>query len=444
MSLKEIECKKLARVYELNIDKADLNQKVDQKLALAKENFQMKGFRKGRTPLSLMKKMFGKSSRGEVVQEFVDESVRNHLEKSNHRPASRPSIDLKTGDIEKDTDLVFVLKYEILPKIPKFDYKKIVLEKYVIKVDETAIEKALDELAKSAGSFRKKTKQSMSKQGDQIIIDFSGSINGESFQGGAAQDYPLVLGSDSFIPGFEKQLIGSKVGEEKTITVKFPSDYGNKDLAGKESIFECKIKGINGPEPAKIDDELAKKFSAKNLVELKANIRERLENEYASFSKSLMKKDLMDSLEKNVKFELPQSLVDAEVSQILSSDQMPESEKRKMSKDKKVKASVEQIKLAKRRVTLGLFFAEEGNRNSINVSEKEYTDALRGEASRYPGKEKEFFKFMEANPSAREQISAPIFEEKVFNFMVKLVNFKEKNISLDQFKKKFDSSMIEK
>ena len=444
MNFKEIETKKLARTYEFTLTKVDLDQKVETKLEIARASFQMKGFRKGRTPLKLMKKMFGNSTKGEVVQDLVDGSIREHLEKSGHKPASRPSVDLKSGSINENVDLVFSFKYEILPEIPKFDYDEIVLDRYNIKVEQTAISTALNELAKSASTFHPKSKNSQAQLGDQVVMDFKGFIDGKIFDGGSADDYPVVLGSNSFIPGFEEQLVGCKVGKEIEVKVKFPKEYNAKNLAEKDALFVCKIKSINKAKPAAVNDELAVKFSAKNLSELKNSIKDRLTNEYTSFSKSLLKKDLMDVLEKNVKFELPQSLVDAEVSQIAASqpgsrDDKPEQKKVTNQKEKKV--STDQTKLAKRRVTLGLFFAEEGKRNGIEVSEKEYKEAVMEEVSKYPGKEQDFLKFLDDNPSAKEQISAPIFEEKVFDFMIGLIKLKEKDISLDQFKKKFDKSI---
>ena len=444
MKFKEIESKKLLRAYEFGIARDDLNKKVDQKLEIARTSFQMKGFRKGRTPLSMMKKMFGNSTRGEVIQELVDSSIRDHLEKKDHKPASRPSVDLKSGDINEENDLIFTFKYEVLPEIPEFDYKKLSLNKFKVQIDEKSVAKALDELANSACIFHPKAKKSKAEKGDQVIIDFVGSIEGQEFEGGAAQDYPLVLGSNSFIPGFEEQLVGCKESEEVAVKVKFPKDYGSKNLAGKDSIFACKIKTINAPKSAKIDDELAKKFSSKNLSELKDNIRERLASEYTTFSRSLLKKDLMDALEKNVEFELPQSLIDAEIKQIITAELENTNKKDSEDTDKELKASADQKKLAKRRVTLGLFFAEEGSRNGIQVSEKEYKDAVLREASQYPGKENDFFKFLDGNPSAKEQIRAPIFEEKVFDFMIKLINPNEKNISFDEFKKRFDKTMGDK
>ena len=443
MDFKEIENKKLVRSYEFTIKKSFLDLKVDEKLEDARLNFQMKGFRKGRTPLGMMKKMFGKSTKNEIIQELVDSSIKKHLDEKGHKPASQPKIDLKNGEFKKNTDLTFSFKYEILPVIPKLDYNNISINNYKIKVEDEAIKKALDELAMSACTYEAKKKEEQTKKGDQVIIDFKGTINTIEFSGGSAIDYPLVIGSNSFIPGFEEQLIDCKLNDDKSVKVKFPENYTNKDLAGKEAVFNCKIKKLNKPIPAKIDDELAVKFSAKNLSELKSNIKSRLSSEYESFSKSLMKKELMDEIDKKVKFDLPQSLVDSELVQITK--QMTQENILKSNKNKtndKSKPTKEQKDLAIRRVALGLFFAEEGNRNGISVSEKEYKDAVYKEAMNYPGKEQDFVKFLDNNPSAKEQISAPIFENKVFEHIVKFIKKSEKNITFEQFKKKFDDNML--
>ena len=443
MDFKEIENKKLVRSYEFTIKQTFIDQKVDEKLENARPNFQMKGFRKGHTPLVMMKKKFGESTKNEVIQELIDNSIKKHLDDKGHKPASQPKIDLKKGEFKENTDLTFSFKYEILPVIPKIDYNNISINKYKIKVEDEAVKKALDELAMSACTYEAKKKGEKTKNGDQVIIDFKGTINKIEFSGGSAVDYPLVIGSNSFIPGFEEQLIDCKINDNKNVKVKFPENYTNKDLAGKEAIFNCKIKKINKPVPSKINNELAVKFSAKDLSELKSNIKTRLSSEYESFAKTLMKKELMDEIDKKVKFDLPQSLIDSELLQItkqINQENIAKSNKKKISGESK--PTKEQKDLANRRVALGLFFAEEGNRNGISVSEKEYNDAVYREAMNYPGKEQDFIKFLDNNPSIKEQISAPIFENKVFDHIVKLIKKSEKNISFDQFKKKFDANML--
>ena len=442
MDFKEIENKKLVRSYEFTIEYKLLDQKVDEKLEKARLNFQMKGFRKGRTPLTMMKKMFGESTKNEIIQELMDSNLKKHLDNKSHKPASQPKIELKEGKLDIKSDLTFTINYEILPNIPELKFEEIKLSEYKISVDNDAIQKALDELSKSACTFEPRKKNEKTKQGDQVIIDFKGTINKIVFTGGSANDYPLVIGSNSFIPGFEEQLINCKVNDDKNVKVNFPKNYNNKDLAGKEAIFDCKIKKINKPIPAKINDDLAVKFSAKNLDELKTNIKERLSNEYKSFSRSLMKKELMDEIEKKVNFDLPQSLIDNELNQIMHQNTQNSVEVEKDKVNKKKKPTKEEKNLANRRVALGLYFAEEGNRNKITVSEKEYQDAVYREAMNYPGKEQEFIKFLDSNPMVKEQISAPIFENKVFDHIVKLTKKSEKAVTFEQFKKKFDTNML--
>ncbi len=442
MDFKEIENKKLVRSYEFTIEYKLLDQKVDEKLEKERLNFQMKGFRKGRTPLTMMKKMFGESTKNEIIQELMDSNIKKHLDLKSHKPASQPKIELKEGKLDRKSDLTFTINYEILPNIPELKFEEIKLSEYKISVDNDAIQKALDELSKSACSFEPRKKNEKTKQGDQVIIDFKGTINKVVFNGGSANDYPLVIGSNSFIPGFEEQLINCKVNDDKDVKVNFPKNYNNKDLAGKEAIFECKIKKINKPIPAKINDDLAVKFSAKSLDELKTNIKERLSNEYKSFSRSLMKKELMDEIEKKVNFDLPQSLIDNELNQIMHQNTQNSVEVEKDNVNEKKKPTKEEKNLATRRVALGLYFAEEGNRNKITVSEKEYQDAVYREAMNYPGKEQEFIKFLDSNPMAKEQISAPIFENKVFDHIVKLTKKSEKAVTFEQFKKKFDTNML--
>ena len=217
MDFKEIECIKLKRSYEFTFKKTLLDQKIEEKLENERSNFQMKGFRKGHTPLKLMIKMFGKSTKNEILQNLLDSSVRSHLKKLDHKPAHQPKIDIKSGNIEKETDLTFSISYEILPKIPELNYENVSINEYNIKVEDKAINNALEELAKSASTYEIKKKTEKADLGDQLIIDFNGSINKKEFDGGTAVDYPLIIGSKSFIPGFEDQLINTKIDDTRKL-----------------------------------------------------------------------------------------------------------------------------------------------------------------------------------------------------------------------------------
>jgi trigger factor len=306
----------LKRGYETNILAADLDTKVVQKLEASRSEIQLKGFRKGQAPISLIKKMYGKSMIGEAMQEVIDEVVRSHFEKSGDRPAIQPDIQMVNKDWKEGEDLKVTLNYEKLPEIPETDFSKIKLKKLVAEIDKPSIDEALNNLASSSQNFEKRKKTAKAKSGDQIVIDFLGKVDGEAFEGGKADDYPLVLGSNSFIPGFEDQLIGTKEGGKLEVNVTFPKDYGSEKLAGNAAVFNVLVKSVNEPKPAKVDDELAKKYGVENLKELIAQVSERLKNEYLVATRAILKRELMDKLDKLVEFELPEALIESEATEI--------------------------------------------------------------------------------------------------------------------------------
>ena len=269
----------LKRGYSITVTAQELDEKVNQKLTEAQPEVQMKGFRKGKVPLALLKKQFGQRMLGEAMQESIDGAMSEHFEKSGDRPAMQPNVKMTNEDWTEGDDVHVEMSYEALPDIPEVDLSQIKLERMVVKADEAAVEEALGNLAESAQEFKARKKGSKAKDGDQVVMDFVGKVDGEAFEGGAAEDYPLVLGSDSFIPGFEEQLVGVKAGEEKDVTVTFPEEYQAEHLAGKEAVFSCTIKEVKEPVAAEINDELAKKFGSDDLEALKTQIRERLESE---------------------------------------------------------------------------------------------------------------------------------------------------------------------
>ncbi|MEO9895198.1 MAG: trigger factor, partial [Paracoccaceae bacterium] len=306
----------LKRGYAITVTAAELDSKVNEKLTEAQPEVEMKGFRKGKVPMALLKKQFGQRLMGEAMQESIDGAMAEHFEESGERPAMQPDVKMTNEDWKEGDDVNVEMSYEALPDIPEADLSKIKLEKLVVKADDAAVEEALGNLAETAQDFKARKKGSKAKDGDQIVMDFLGKVDGEAFEGGAAEDYPLVLGSNSFIPGFEEQLVGSKAGEEKSVSVTFPAEYQAEHLAGKEAVFECTVKEVKEPVAAEVDDELAKKFGAEDLAGLKGQITERLEAEYTGAARAVMKRHLLDELDTAVKFDLPPSLVEAEAKQI--------------------------------------------------------------------------------------------------------------------------------
>ncbi|MEK9572249.1 MAG: trigger factor, partial [Paracoccaceae bacterium] len=426
----------LKRGYSIKLTAAELDKKVNEKLQEAQPDVEMKGFRKGKVPLALLKRQFGQRILGEAMQETIDGAMSKHFEDSGDRPALQPNIEMQNGEKWKEGDDVEVsMTYEALPSIPDVDFSKIKLQKLVVKSDKAAVDEALDNLASSANDFKDRKKGSKAKDGDQVVIDFLGTVDGEAFEGGSSEDYPLVLGSNSFIPGFEEQLIGCKAGDDKNVKVTFPDDYGSKDLAGKNAEFACKVKNVKEPVPAKINDELATKFGAEDLKALKTQISERLESEYGGAARAVMKRQLLDALDKKVKFELPPSLVEAEAKQIahqLFHDENPDIEGHD---HEEVKPSKEHNKLAERRVRLGLLLAELGQKAEVEVSDAEMTQAIMAQSRQYPGQEKEFFEFIQKNQQMQQQLRAPIFEDKVVDHIFEQAAVTDKKVDKTELQK---------
>ncbi|GHE86539.1 trigger factor [Aliiroseovarius zhejiangensis] len=425
----------LKRGYKIVVPAADLDAKVNEKLAEAQPEVEMKGFRKGKVPMALLKKQFGQRLMGEAMQEAVDGAMNKHFEESGDRPAMQPDVKMTNEDWKEGDDVEIEMSYEALPEIPDVDLKGIKLEKLVVKAGEADIEEALGSLAETAQDFKDRKKGSKAKDGDQVVIDFLGKVDGEAFDGGAAEDYPLVLGSGSFIPGFEEQLVGAKAGDDVEVKVSFPAEYGAENLAGKDAVFECKVKEVKEPVAAEINDELAKKFGAEDLEALKGQISERLEAEFSGAARAVMKRGLLDELDKLVDFDLPPSLLDAEAKQIAHQLWHEENPDVEGHDHPEIDPTDEHIKLAGRRVRLGLLLAELGQKAEIEVSDAEMTQAVMNQARQYPGQERQFFEFVQQNPQMRQQIQAPLFEDKVIDYVFELAEVSEKEVSKDDLQK---------
>ncbi|RYH12069.1 trigger factor [Tropicimonas sp. IMCC6043] len=424
----------LKRGYQITITAGELDAKVNEKLAEAQPGIEMKGFRKGKVPMALLKKQFGTRLLGEAMQEAVDGAMSNHLEETGDRPALQPDIKMEGENWKEGDDVVVSMSYETLPEIEQPELKDITIEKMVVKADDAAVDEALTGLAEQAKNFKPRRKGSKAKDGDQVVLDFVGRVDGEAFEGGAAEDFPLELGSGQFIPGFEEQLVGVKVDDEAVVTVTFPEQYQAENLAGKEAEFTCTIKEIKAPAPAELDDELAKQFGAESLDGLKGQIRERLEAEYASAARAVMKRSLLDKLDAAVSFDLPPTLVDAEANQIAHQLWHEDNPDVHDHNHEKVEPTEEHRRLAERRVKLGLLLAELGQKNEIQVTDAEMTQAILNQARQYPGKEREFFEFVQQNQQVQQQIRAPLFEDKVVDYIFELADVTEVEGDKDKLK----------
>ena len=426
----------LKRAYTITVTAAELGAKVQEKLVEAQPEVEMKGFRKGKVPMAMLRKQFGTRLMGDAMQDAIDGAMKSHFDASGDRPALQPEVRMVGGETwAEGQDVVVEMTYEALPPIPDFDAGKVVLERLVVKAEAAAVDEALANLAGSAQSFEDRTTDSRAEDGDQVVIDFAGTVDGKAFEGGSAEDFALVLGSGSFIPGFEGQLIGARAGDEVSVNVTFPESYGARHLAGKAAVFACTVKAVKSPKPAAIDDDLARKYGADSLDALKVQIAERLEAEYLGAARAVMKRALLDQLDALVKFDLPASLVTAEANQIahqLWHEEHPEVHGHDHGT---VEPTDEHRLLAERRVRLGLLLAEMGRKAEITVTDAEMTRAVLAQARQYPGQERAFFEFVQKNPQMQQQLRAPIFEDKVVDHIVATASVTEKAATKEELEK---------
>ena len=410
----------LSRVIAVTIPATELTAKLDAKLKEVAPQIKLKGFRPGKVPTSHVKKTFGREMMGEIINEQLNASSQKALEDAKLRPAAPAEMKL-TSDMDKvmagTEDLAYEMALEVMPDFTPIDPKTLKLDRPVYEASDADLDEALTELAGQAKSYAdKKGKAVKAADGDQLTIDFLGKLDGEPFEGGAAEDADLVIGSNRFIPGFEEQLKGAKVGEEKTIEVTFPEDYQAKNLAGKLATFDIKVKAIKAEAPAVVDEDFAKRIGLESLDKLKELLRSNLNQQYAGAARFKLKRALLDQLDTAHSFDLPPKMVDAEFDGIWTQVQadkeagnLPPEDAAKSDDDLKA----EYRKIAERRVRLGLVLAEIGRTNNVGVTDQELNNAIMAEARNYPGQEKAVLDFYRQNPNAAAQMRAPIYEEKV-------------------------------
>ncbi|HVU86727.1 MAG TPA: trigger factor [Pirellulales bacterium] len=435
MQFTERQSEGLLRVYDVVVPAAELQQKLNAKITEVQPRVRINGFRPGKVPASHIRKLYGPSMMQDIINEAVQTSTRESLEKTNARPASEPTLDVKS-DINQvvagQSDLKFEVSLEIMPDFEPVDLKTITITRPVAKVEDSEVETALADLYKANRGFE--DKDGPAADGDQLTIDFVGRMDGEVFEGGSANDAPLVLGSKQFIPGFEEQLVGAKKGDARTLNVTFPDDYGATELRGKAAQFDVEVKDVKGPKQGEPDDAWASQLGFDSLGALKDALRQRIENDYAQQSRAKAKRALFDKLDEAHDFELPPRMVDAEFNQIwrqIESDRaagrLDPSDEGKSDEDLKT----EYRAIAERRVRLGLLLAEIGRRHNLVVSDEEVGNAIMAQARNFPGQEKQIIEMYQRNPNLVAQVRAPIYEEKVVTFVLELVNVKNEDVSKD-------------
>ena len=435
----------LSRLYGVTVPMADLNQRLDARIAEVTPTLNIKGFRPGKVPQAHVRRLYGKSLMSEVVQQTLNESTQKILTDNNLRPAGEPDL-TPEGDIEAvmdgKADLAFNLAIDIMPDFEPVDAATLSLTKPVYVPSEKEVDEAVADLAKQNRTYETRTGKTVkAKDGDQVVIDFLGRVDGVAFEGGTATDVELVLGSGQFIPGFEEQLVGAKVGADLVVKVTFPADYQSKDLAGKDAEFESKVKDIRGPIDSPADDAFAERLGIENLEKLKELIKGNLEGQYADASRFKLKRALLDQLDAQHDFPLPPKMVEAEFSSIWAQVQqdkesggLPDEDAGKTDDQ----LQKEYRKIAERRVRLGLVLAEIGRANSVQVTEQELNEAIRREAMKYGPQAQEIFNLLRENQNAQAQLRAPIFEDKVVDLMIAKAKVKDKKVSKDELMKEDD------
>lgn len=429
MQIEETKNDGLERAYAVTITAAEIEEKITAQVEDLRQKIKMPGFRPGKVPPKLIRRLHGDALRGQVMEETINETTQKLIADKDLRPAGQPNFDVKEN--ETGEDLSYTVELEVLPAIDLPDLAKVKLEKPVASVADAQIDEQIEKIAENQKSYKAAAKTYKAKDGDAVIIDFVGKIGGEPFEGGAAEDHQLVLGSGSFIPGFEEKLIGLKAGDEKDVEVDFPADYGADELAGKAAVFETKVKEVKKPEATKVDDEFAKTLGLEDLAALKTTISEQIEREQSQITRTILKRRLLDALADQESFDVPPSMVDAEFQQIWSQlmEQVEEGEKEALEANEDEKADYKAI--AERRVRLGLLLAEIGQKNDVQVKQDEVNRLISMEAQRFPGQEQMVVDFYRKNPQAMAQLRAPLYEDKVVDFVLEMVTLDETSTDRD-------------
>jgi trigger factor len=426
----------LSRVYGVTVPAGELAKRLDARIAEIAPQMNIKGFRKGKVPPAHVRRVHGKALMAEVIEQALNETTQKVLDDNKLRPASQP--DLKPeSDMEKvmagGVDLSYELSLELMPDFEPIDIAGIKLTRPVYSPSEKEVDEALADLAKQARTFAPRTGKSLkAKDGDQVLIDFVGSVDGVEFPGGKGEGFELTLGSGQFIPGFEGQLVGAKPGDDVTVKVTFPTPYQSEELAGKDAEFAVKVHEVRAPVDAEPDDELAKRLGLSDLATLKETLSKNLQQGYDNQSRFKLKRALLDELDKGHAFDLPPKMVDAEfagiwqqVEQDKAAGGLPPEDAGKTEDQLKD----EYRRIAERRVRLGLVLAEIGRRDNVQVTDQELMQAMQREAMQYGQQAQQVFEFFRSNPNAQAQLRAPLYEDKVVELIFAKATIKDKKVS---------------
>ncbi len=437
MQITETASEELRREYKIVVGAKDLDERLTGRLAEMQPRVHLKGFRPGKAPVSFLKKTYGKSMMGEIVEAAVNEGSQKAVSDHSLKPAFPPRVE-PVGDlgpvVEGKADLEFTVKVDLMPDFELGDPAKLKVEKLVGEVTDADVDESVKNLAEQTRTYSPRAEGEAAEKSDQVVMDFVGSIDGEEFEGGKADGFNLTLGSGQLIPGFEDQLIGAKAGEAREVKVKFPDDYGGEKLAGKDAVFAVTVKEVKKPDEIVIDDELAKRVGLDSLATLKERVREQLKNDYNRASRLHLKRRILDALDEAHSFPLPPTMVEGEFNAIWS--QVEEELKREGKTAQDEGKSEDELKkeyhdIAERRVRLGLVLARLGEQNGIQITQDELNRAIMARARQFAGQEQQVFEYYAKNPQAQAEIRAPIFEEKVVDFIAELAEVSEREVPRD-------------
>jgi trigger factor len=429
----------LKREYRVVVPATDLEAKVNERLDDLKGRVQLRGFRPGKVPVNHLKRIYGKSAMAEVIEAAVREANQKIIDDHGLKLATEPKVVLPTEEgavesvISGKADLAYTVEVEIVPPIPLTDFKAIKLERLTAEIADAEVDQAVSAIAEQNKPFTAKTEAA--QNGDRVTISFQGTMDGLPFEGGSADDVPLLLGSGRFLPGFEDNLVGVTAGESRTFDVKFPDDYPAAPLAGKTATFAVTVKTVEAPGEVTLDDDFAKTLGLDSLAKLRDALRERMQRDYAGAARQRLKRSLLDQLDERHKFEPPPTLVEQEFNNVWSAIENDLKQQNRTFADEgttEEKAREEYRAIAERRVRLGLVIAEIGEKNNITVSEEQLRAAVMEQVRQMPGREQEVWDYYRNNPSALGALRAPLFEDKVVDFVLELADVTDRRVSREE------------
>jgi trigger factor len=441
MQVTEISSQGLQRSYRVVFPLQGVADKVNAQLDDLRGKVQLKGFRRGKAPIAHLRRLYGRSVMGEVIQETVNEASRKIVDEHHVKLTQEPRVKfpedkaLVEAMADGKADLDFSVDVEVLPEIPQTDLSGISLVRETTPIEDAMVDRAVERLAEQNRTFTRADAAHKAENGDQVRVDFNGTIDGQVFEGGKGEDIKVVLGQNSFIPGFEQGLEGVKTGEERKVEAEFPAAYLRADLAGKKASFDVKVKEIARPDPVNIDDALAKGFNMENLEALRASVRRSLERDFAAASRQRLKRKLLDALAEKYSFELPPSMVEQEFANIwgqVGSEMKMSGKSFADDGTTEEAARADYRKIAERRVRLGLVLADIGQKANITVTDAEITQALVDQARQFPGREREIWEFYQKNQRALAELRAPIFEDKTVDHLLAQAKVEERTVSREE------------